>query len=291
MRLNRTRYNFHASDSFRNGQYGAEQWLPTVPSEIGKTLSLQLVNVSGQESGEIHSIYEVVSEFPVKLNGQWTCRSPLRNGDVLDFGLIRFCFGRIEADHEISGVSDRVVKSSLPILIEGETGTGKTTLAKEIHDRSEVVGKFVHLNLSAFSPALIESELFGHMKGAFTGAQRDKTGALISAHGGTLFLDEIDSLSKELQTKLLLFLDNGIVRPVGGNVERKVETRLIFASGTNLSSRVKMQDVRADFYHRLCSGIKVNLPSLREDKDKIAEVINSFAQKYQRAICRSLVNS
>lgn len=289
LRLNRTKYEIHGADTYRKGQYGAQLWLPTLPSDAGKTISLQLMNVRCHDSGEIHSVYEAVSDIPFRLNGQWTNRAPLRKGDIVDMGFIRFCFEKAELLKTKHGINELVVKSNLPILIEGETGSGKTTLAQDIHDRSGVLGRFIHLNLSAFSPSLVESELFGHIKGAFTGAHRDKTGALSMAHGGTLFLDEIDSLSKELQTKLLLFLDSGVVRPVGGTSERKVKTRLIFASGTNLSTRVKMQDVRADFYHRLCSGVKVVLPSLREDKNLLEKVINDFSIQFQRGICPSLV--
>lgn len=289
LRLNRTKYEIHGSDVYRKGQYGAQLWLPTLPRDAGKTISLQLMSVRCHDSGELHSIYEAVSDIPFRLNGQWTNRAPLRKGDIVDMGFIRFCFERPEPLKTKHEISERVVKSNLPILIEGETGSGKTTLAQDIHDRSGVSGRFIHLNLSAFSPSLVESELFGHIKGAFTGAHRDKTGALAMAHAGTLFLDEIDSLSKELQTKLLLFLDSGVVRPVGGTSERKVKTRLIFASGTKLSTRVKMQEVRADFYHRLCSGVKVVLPSLREDKSLLEKVINDFAIQYQRGVCPSLI--
>lgn len=287
--LSRSKYEFHSSDIYRKGQYGSQFWVPTLPSETGRSISLQLMNVRCQESGELHAIYEVVSDAPIRLNGQWTCRAPLRRGDIIDFSLIRIRTGGSDTEQLIPGISDSIAKSSLPILIEGETGTGKTTLAKEIHERSAVAGRFIHLNLSAFSPSLVESELFGHVKGAFTGAHRDKTGALALAHGGTLFLDEIDSLSKELQTKLLLFLDSGAVRPVGGVSERKVQTRLMFASGSNLEARVKKGEVRADFYHRLCSGVKVNLPSLREDKQRLEEIINKFALKHNRVICPTLI--
>lgn len=289
LKLTRTKYELHSSDVFRKGQYGTQLWLPTLPSEAGRNIKIQLYNVRSHSTGEVFAIYEVVSEFPFKLNGQWTSRAPLKHGDIVDFGLIRLFIGKHEIAEAQRGVSQTMARSNLPILIEGETGTGKTTLAKKIHKGSEVVGRFIHLNLSAFSPSLVESELFGHTKGAFTGAHRDKTGALAMAHGGTLFLDEIDSLSRELQTKLLLFLDNGIVRPVGGVSEKKVVTRLIFASGSKLSTLVKRGEIRSDFYHRLCSGVKIVLPNLRDDSAMLEEAINSFSLKYQRAICPTLI--
>ena len=111
-------------------------------------------------------------------------------------------------------------KSDLPILIEGETGVGKTSLARKLHENS-LRKNFVHINLSAFSPTLIESELFGHLRGSFTGAHSDKKGAFSKANGGTLFLDEIDSLPRELQVKLLNFLDDKEFIPVGSTVPQK----------------------------------------------------------------------
>src|SRR5690606_12983163 len=123
--------------------------------------------------------------------------------------------------------SKKIIQSNLPILIEGETGTGKTTLAKSIHQMSERSGEFVHVNLSAFSENLMESELFGHLKGAFTGAYNDKKGAIERANNGTLFLDEIDSTSIAVQTKLLLFLDNYKLSPVGSGVMKKINCRIL----------------------------------------------------------------
>jgi len=169
-----------------------------------------------------------------------------------------------------------LLQSNLKILIQGETGTGKTFLAEKIHQRSLRSGKFVAINLSSFNPQLIESELFGHKKGAFTGALHDKTGAFVEAENGTLFLDELDSLPLDLQTKLLTFLDNNKFRRVGDVKETTIKARLIFASGRKLEHLVEQQKFRKDFYFRLKSGFSLDLPSLRNSPQAIKEACQYF---------------
>ena len=176
-----------------------------------------------------------------------------------------------------SVIDSKIVKSDLNILLQGETGTGKTTLARKIHEQSKRRGDFVHINLAAFSHNLLESELFGHKKGAFTGAITDKVGAFRQAAGGTLFLDEIDSIPLETQTKLLPFLDDGVVRPVGDEREYKVDCRIIFASGTNLLKKLELGELRKDFYFRIKSGQSLQLESLRNRPDFIKIICTDFA--------------
>lgn len=174
-----------------------------------------------------------------------------------------------------------LIQSSLKILIQGETGTGKTHLARKIHEKSGRAGNFVHVNLASFNSQLIESELFGHKKGSFTGAVANKSGAFEEAQHGTLFLDEIDSLPLELQTKLLTFLDNSHFRRVGDVKETEIKTRLIFASGRPLEGLVERGILRRDFYYRLTSGHTVELPSLRSDPGKIKEALQYFSLKHE----------
>jgi len=135
---------------------------------------------------------------------------------------------------------------------------------------------FVHINLSSFSEKLIESELFGHMKGSFTGAIAEKIGAFEQANGGTLFIDEIDSLPIELQAKLLIFLDEKKIRKVGGVKDLKVNCRLIFASGKNLRQLVANSQMRRDFYYRIISGAIIKLPTLRDNVQKIQSFCEEF---------------
>lgn len=180
-----------------------------------------------------------------------------------------------ETSHEIL-LEQSLLASDLKILIQGETGTGKTHLARKIHEKSGKPGNFISINLSSFNPQLIESELFGHKKGSFTGAVNDKKGAFSEAQGGTLFLDEIDSLPIDLQTKLLSFLDNNSFRRVGDVTEQQIRARLIFASGRSLETLVQQAVFRKDFYFRLKSGHTIQLAPLRNDSKRLKDACDSY---------------
>lgn len=182
-----------------------------------------------------------------------------------------------------------LIQSDLKILIQGETGTGKTYLAQKIHEESLRSGSFVPVNLSSFNPQLIESELFGHKKGAFTGAISEKNGAFKEAENGTLFLDEVDSLPLELQIKLLNFLDNKKFRRVGETRETLIKTRIIFASGRPLETLVQQGLFRKDFYFRLKSGHTIELASLRNDTSKIKETCQFFALRNNVSFSKRLL--
>ncbi len=214
---------------------------------------------------------------PFKLNGSLCFESFLERGDIVDIDNNRIVFNKVPklvdgkndeySDDNVEEIfvnNQKVVGSEINILIEGETGTGKSRLAKIIHEKSGRSGRFVNINLSSFSEGLIESELFGHVKGAFTGAVANKEGAFLQANRGTLFLDEIDSLPHSIQTKLLLFLDSKEVRPVGATSSTKSDVRLIFASGKSLKMLVQNEKMRQDFYYRLSSGIVCQLLPLRK---------------------------
>lgn len=225
---------------------------------------------------------EVITGGAIRHNGNLTKGAFIQTGDTCEIGynIIEFkakdAFANKQEIHPFITERKRLIKSQLSILLQGETGTGKTRLAKLIHEHSERPGKFVHINLSAFSHSLIESELFGHVKGAFTGAIQDKLGAFKEAHKGTLFIDEVDSLPLELQTKLLLFFDDFTGRAVGSDRNYRVDTRLIFASGQNLAHLVSKKEMREDFYFRLGSGETYNLTPLRSNADEI----NSFCIRF-----------
>lgn len=183
-----------------------------------------------------------------------------------------------------------LINSDLKILIQGETGTGKTHLAAKIHNKSGRRGHFVAVNLSSFNPQLIESELFGHKKGSFTGAVTEKIGAFEQAQGGTLFLDEIDSLPLETQIKLLTFIDNKRFRKVGEVRETEIRTRLIFASGRSLETLVQQGDFRRDFYFRLKSGHTVELLPLRNNVAQIKEACRHFALLHNISFSQRLID-
>lgn len=279
-KLNRTHYLFTSSDCFDFQTLKSKFSLPC-PKGFGTTFEMVLV----KDSHNIHSeqsryLFRSLGNDPFRLNGTYCFEAFLERGDVIDICFNRFHFlkpkGNLMLVNDNQKLTDEVVKSSLSILLEGETGTGKTTMAKKIHEESGRVGRFVHLNLSAFAPSLVESEIFGHVKGAFTGAINAKRGALLEAHKGSLFLDEIDSLTLDLQTKLLLFLDDFLVRPVGGENLVKTDVRLIYASGSKLKERVDEGKMRKDFYYRLQSGCSYSLVPLREQAEKIKEFVHEF---------------
>jgi two-component system, NtrC family, response regulator len=177
---------------------------------------------------------------------------------------------------EVFSILERVAQSDVALLIEGETGTGKELCAEAIHAASpRARGPFVICDLAGVSRSLIESELFGHVRGAFTGADRDREGAFQLAHGGTIFIDEIGELELEMQPRLLRALEQRRVKPVGAAQYRDVDVRVIAATNRDLREEVKAGRFRDDLYHRL-AVVKVTLPPLRERKEDVARLVDAF---------------
>jgi transcriptional regulator with GAF, ATPase, and Fis domain len=186
------------------------------------------------------------------------------------------------AMRRIFSVLEKVAPTDSTVLIEGETGTGKELVAEAIHEESgRAGGPFVVFDCSAVSAALIESELFGHVRGAFTGAVADRAGAFETADGGTLFLDEIGELPMDLQPKLLRALERLEVRRVGANVPRKVDVRIVAATNRALAREVEEGRFREDLYYRL-ADVHVGLPPLRERAEDIPLLIERFARDFSR---------
>ena len=171
---------------------------------------------------------------------------------------------------------DRSARTDLPVLVRGESGTGKELIARELHQRSPRASKpFLAVNTAAVSENLVESELFGHVKGAFTGADRAREGVFRRADGGTLFLDEIGDMPVSVQTRLLRVLQEGIVQPVGSEDGIRVNVRVISATHQDLEQAITDKVFRHDLYFRL-KGIELTVPPLRERQEDILLLANSF---------------
>jgi len=294
--LNRTAFDFVCEKNFDGLESMTKKKLVTLKNE---EFHVVLKEVKARSlTKEIRKRYylEVLRGGAVRHNGNLTKGVFVERGDICEIGYNVLSFEAQSLGPSQDSMSSfvennkRLITSRLPILIEGETGTGKTSLAKKIHAESGVIGKFVHINLSAFSQSLIESELFGHVKGAFTGAIHDKKGAFEQAHRGTLFIDEIDSLPISLQTKLLLFFDDFTARAVGGSRNYKVKTRLLFASGRELKGLVSKGAMRADFYYRLSSGKILSLKPLRDSSNLVKNFCLEFSDKNNIFLTRSLID-
>ncbi len=196
--------------------------------------------------------------------------------------------GGSEPLREALDLAGRVAASDASVLITGESGTGKELLAKGIHYNSaRADGDFVAVNCAAIPEQLIESELFGHMKGAFTGAVRDKEGKFELADGGTLFLDEIGDLRIDLQAKILRALQERAVDRVGGTKPVAVDVRIIAATNQDLERAVKEGAFREDLYYRL-SVVTIRMPPLRERKDDIVLLTDHFLKKFNKDAAVSL---
>lgn len=186
------------------------------------------------------------------------------------------------AMRQVYSVLERASASNAPILLLGESGTGKELAARAVHDHSpRKDGPFVVFDCGASSETLIESDLFGHMKGAFTGAHADRPGAFELAHGGTLFLDEIGDLPVSLQPKLLRMLETGEVLPLGGRRPNRYDVRVVAATNRDLAEEVTRGTFRGDLYYRL-AVVEVHLPPLRRRLEDIGELVRVFLEREGR---------
>jgi two-component system nitrogen regulation response regulator GlnG len=184
--------------------------------------------------------------------------------------------GEAPAMQEVFRAIGRLSNSNISVLINGESGTGKELVAHALHKHSpRKAMQFVPLNVAAIPKELIESELFGHEKGAFTGATQQRTGRFEQANGGTLFLDEIGDMPPETQTRLLRVLSDGEFYRVGGHTSIKVDVRIIAATHQNLENLVKEHSFREDLFHRL-NVIRIHIPRLRDRREDIPQLTNHF---------------
>jgi transcriptional regulator with GAF, ATPase, and Fis domain len=238
-----------------------------------KESSLKLLErISDISSPHISSVQNIQEYFSV----------PLTDESIIykyrQFGLL----GKSETFVELLQSIEAAARCDVRVVLEGQTGTGKELIARAVHNlssRSEY--PFVAIDCGAIPQNLMESELFGHLKGSFTGANRDRPGLITEANNGTLFMDEVNNLSLEMQAKLLRVLQEGEVRPVGSNKKTKVNVRIISASSMSLSSLVDTQEFREDLYFRLMV-YPIYVPTLDERNRDIPLLANHFVQEFAK---------
>ena len=225
------------------------------------------------------------------LNGNKIYKAVLKNNDRIKIGKTEFVFSvkRFNYDWKIFHQSlnlywnkqlkrlPSMAESGFPVLIYGASGTGKEYLARMIHTHSSrSAGPYVSVNCSALTETLAESELFGHLRGSYTGAERDRKGAFLSAHGGTLFLDEVGDLPIQLQPKLLRALESKEVKPVGSDQIHKVDVRVVSATHQNLLQKIYEKTFREDLYFRL-RVLEIKPPSLKDRIEDFDELLDFFS--------------
>ncbi len=211
----------------------------------------------------------------------------MRLGEKKDFGDDYLTIvGKSKALCQIRELIDKIKDSDAPVFIKGESGTGKELIARIIHERGvRRSGQFVAVNCGAIPELLLESELFGHTRGAFTGAIRNKPGLIEEASGGTFFLDEIGDFPPHLQAKLLRLLQEKEIRRIGENKTRYVDVRFMSATNKNLEQEIERRNFREDLYYRL-KIITVELLPLRERKKDISYLLNHYVEKYCKEMKR-----
>ncbi len=192
-------------------------------------------------------------------------------------------FGELVGDslaiREVFAVLERVAASDATLLVEGETGTGKELVARAVHEASSRRrGPFVAVDCGALPEGLLESELFGHVRGAFTGAAQPRTGMIVRAHGGTLFLDELGRISPTVQARLLRVIEERVVRPLGGDGERAVDVRVIAASRDDIDTEVAAGRFRPDLLYRL-AVVRVGLPPLRTRREDLGILVRELLRR------------
>jgi transcriptional regulator with PAS, ATPase and Fis domain len=246
----------------------------TFVTKDGETRSIAMsVSKMRDEAGEVFGVIAFMKDISDLVSFR------LRHEEITGYANI------VGRDHKMLQVFKQIRDLSgydYPVHIYGETGTGKELVAEAIHAGSRRAGApFVPINCGALPEGLIESELFGHVKGAFTGAIRDKKGRFELADGGTVLLDEVAELSKEMQVKLLRFLQTGKFEKVGGEQTNSVNVRIISATNSDLKKEVKNKNFREDLYYRL-NVIPLHLPALRERKNDIPLLAAHFLKEYGR---------
>ncbi len=223
-------------------------------------VSLEALHREAEESGDLAQLAALLAVASERASQAKVLAPVLPMEFAGRFGMI----GKCPAMERLFDMIERVSASKVPVLVHGETGVGKELVAKAIHVQSPRSPKpFLAENCAAITASLLESELFGHVRGAFTDASRDRDGTFVAADGGTVFLDEIGDMPLAMQSKILRVVQDGELRPVGSNKTRKVDVRLVAASHRDLGEMVRTGEFRQDLLYRL-NVITLEVPPLRE---------------------------
>jgi len=240
---------------------------------LAKPLEIETIHESLKKAAEKRDLRRETYRLEKKLEKKYAFQGMIsRNPDML----------------EIFGLIENIAKYFTSVLITGETGTGKEMVARAIHDLSGVANqKLVVCDCASIPESLFESELFGYVRGAFTGADRNKRGLLEEGHEGTIFLDEIGDVPLPVQAKLLRVLETRQFRPLGSNEVKYVNIRIIAASNRDLTAAIKQGAFREDLYHRL-NRVEIHLPPLRERSEDIPLLVRHFLHSSNRAFAKSI---
>lgn len=252
-------------------------------------LPVAMITAHGNVDSAIRALKAGAFDFiskPVsleKLRALVTAALELETLDSQDSVTSEELIGDSETMQQLRAQVDKLARSQAPVHIHGESGTGKEVVARRIHRRGpRAAGPFVAVNCGAIPSELIESELFGHMKGAFTGASRDKMGLFQAAEGGTLFLDEVADLPMSMQVKLLRAIQEKRVRQIGANEELPIDVRLLSATHKNLAQEVSQGRFREDLFFRI-NVIDLQVPNLRSRKDDISQLAETLLHRIAHA--------
>jgi two-component system response regulator HydG len=251
---------------------------PGTPVIIMTSFSDIRTAVKAMQVGAFEYITKPVNPDELLMIVQQALKKGPNNASAPKVSLKKFVEGTSASARQLYDHVRLVAPTDMSVIIEGESGTGKENVAQTIHSLSpRAKAKFIAVDCGALSMELAASELFGHVRGAFTGAVQDKLGQFEDAHKGTLFLDEVGNLSYEIQVKLLRAIQERIVQPVGSNKEIKIDVRIITATNDDLFESVKKGNFREDLYHRL-NEFKLKVPPVRERYDDLEEFMNFFRE-------------
>ena len=266
------RGNFDEQDLARMEEFAELAALAVAHARAVAELRAQATALEGQQA-ELSRLLEAREAEVIGLREEVRAQGPAPRG-------YRGIIGGTAVMQRIFKLIDRVADADVPVVIHGESGTGKELVARALHEAGpRSVGPFIAENCGAIPESLLESVLFGHAKGAFTGAISSKAGLFEAAHGGTIFLDEVGEMSSAMQTKLLRVLQEGELRRVGDNRMRPVDVRVIAASNRDLEAMVERGEFRRDLYYRI-NVVKLELPPLRERVDDLPALVEHFLARH-----------